>query len=202
MTAGFCEAVKQGAIANRELFDKTARFLEDFPPNNFKKYFRDENFISRLENLISAQISFKAEIVAQDERENTARTDAKSRKILNFGHTLAHALEKVTGYKYFKHGEAVGYGILFAAELSKKLDIFDKNELKLLNDVVHRVGQLPDTSNIERDKLIEAFVFDKKAIGDSLQWILLERSASPKSSHITTFPNSAIKESLDIILQK
>ena len=44
--------------------------------------------------------------------KSTARTDAKSRKILNFGHTLAHALEKVTDYKHFKHGEAVGYGII------------------------------------------------------------------------------------------
>ncbi len=201
LTAGFCEAVKQGAIANRKLFDQTDSFLQNYSPNNFKKYFSNTEFISELENLISAQISFKAEIVSQDAKENTARTDAKSRKILNFGHTLAHALEKATGYKYFKHGEAVGYGIIFAAELSKKLDIFDANELNLLNDVVARVGRLPKLDNIKPELLIENFAFDKKAIGDSLQWVLLEAIGKPKIVENQDIPKSAIKSTLDKILK-
>jgi 3-dehydroquinate synthase len=128
LTAGFCEAVKQSAISDQKLFKQTAAFLENYSVSKFKKYFADEKFASDCEDLIAAQVAFKTEIVLQDERENTERLDAKSRKILNFGHTLAHALEKITDYKYFKHGEAVGYGILFAAALSKKLDIFSENE--------------------------------------------------------------------------
>jgi 3-dehydroquinate synthetase len=58
-----------------------------------------KDFINEFENLLKNQVAFKAEIVEQDERESSARGDAKSRKILNFGHTLAHALEKVTDYK-------------------------------------------------------------------------------------------------------
>src|SRR4029078_3615976 len=102
MTAGFCEAVKQAAIAGPKLFDKTAKVLRS-------NHLDDEEF----SELIRQQIAFKASIVAGDETEDVARTDPKSRKILNFGHTLAHALEKVTNYRYFKHGEAVGWGILF-----------------------------------------------------------------------------------------
>ncbi|CAN5214486.1 3-dehydroquinate synthase [soil metagenome] len=200
--AGFCEAIKQGAIANQNLFNQTAEFLTNNSLKNFKNHFSDKIFFTELENLLAAQVSFKAEIVTGDERESAKRIDAKSRKILNFGHTLAHALEKITDYKYFKHGEAVGYGILFAADLSKRLDIFDENELKSLNDVLHRVGTLPDTRNIETKKVIEAFAFDKKAIGESLQFILLEGIGKPVILQNKDIPSSTIQKSLETVLHK
>jgi 3-dehydroquinate synthase len=202
LTAGFCEAVKQAAIADRKLFNQTADFLENYSPNNFKSYFTGEKFISELEDFIRAQVSFKTEIVLQDERESTERLDGKSRKILNFGHTLAHALEKATDYKYFKHGEAVGYGILFAAELSKSLKIFDENELKLLNDVLRRVGKLPDTQNVSLENVFEAFAFDKKNIGESLQWILLEEIGKPKIVEGKDISPTIIHQTLKKFLQK
>ncbi len=201
LTAGFCEAVKHGAISNRELFDQTADFLKNYPLKYFKKKFSNENFLSELENLLAAQVAFKAEIVMNDEREAADRTDAKSRKILNFGHTLAHALEKVTDYKYFKHGEAVGYGILFAAELAKTLVIFDENELKLLNDVMHNVGKLPDTQNIEIEKVVQAFSFDKKNIGRDLQWILLKEIGQPIIFSNNDIPKSSIQKVLRKLLR-
>lgn len=201
LTAGFCEAVKQGAISNDKLFNQTAKFLENYSVKNFKKYFSDNIFIKNLEKLLAVQVSFKAEIVMQDEREDASRMDSKSRKILNFGHTLAHALEKVTDYKYFKHGEAVGYGILFAGELSKTLDILDENRLKLLNDVVHRTGVLPKTNNISKEKVFEAFAFDKKVINDSLQWILLEDIGKPFIRRNSEVPKSAIEQTLEKILE-
>ncbi len=179
LTAGFCEAVKQGAISNEKLFNQTANFLKNYSPNKFKNYFADEKFLSQLEKIVSKQIEFKAQIVMQDERESTARIDGKSRKILNFGHTFAHALEKITAYKRFKHGEAVGYGILFAAELSKNLTILDTNVLKSLNDVVNQAGNLPNLRGINSTGIFEAFAFDKKQIGESLQWILLEDIGKP-----------------------
>lgn len=179
LTAGFCEAIKQGAIGDKDLFDRTANFLETFPLSRFKKHFEQEKFSLELENLIAAHIRFKAKIVMQDEKENAARTDAKSRKILNFGHTFAHALEKVTDYKRFKHGEAVGWGILFAARLAKKLDFFDEKELKLLNDVVHRAGTLPPLDNVSEKDIFEALAFDKKQVGDTLHWILLKKIGEP-----------------------
>ncbi|MDQ3133013.1 MAG: 3-dehydroquinate synthase [Acidobacteriota bacterium] len=200
LIAGFCEAVKQGAISGDKLFNQSGDFLRDFSLNSFGRKYSDEKFVSELIKLIAAQVSFKAKIVQQDERENSVRNDVKSRKILNFGHTLAHALEKVTDYKYFKHGEAVGYGILFAAELSKTLDILDGNELELLNDVIHRVGDLPDTRNINLEEVIKAFKFDKKTVGKSLQWILLEGIGKPKIYADKDIPNSVILKTLKKVL--
>ncbi len=202
LTAGFCEAVKQGAIANRQLFDQTSEFLRNYSPNKFKNYFSDENFLQNLPELLAAQVAFKAEIVMQDEREDTARNDAKSRKILNFGHTVGHALEKITNYKTFKHGEAVGYGILAASEIAKNVGIFAKDELNLLNDVVDLVGNLPATKNISVEKVIGAFEFDKKSIGNSLEWILLEEIGKPKIVENKDIPTKILKTSLSSVLNK
>lgn len=202
LIAGFCEAVKHGAIGSRELFDETAEFLKIYPLKKNKKYYDDENFHEKLSNLLAAQITFKAAVVMNDEREAAHRADAKSRKILNFGHTLGHALEKTTNYNYFKHGEAVGYGILFAAELSKKLEIFDDNELKLLNDVFQNIGALPSTKNIEIEKVVQAFSFDKKNIGNELQWILLKSIGEPVILSNSGIPAESLHKSLHKILQK
>lgn len=177
--AGFCEAIKQGAIADKKLFARTAEFLEKFSLYKFKNYYPREEFISQLQDLIHAQVDFKARIVMQDEKESPERVDNKSRKILNFGHTLAHALEKVTDYKRFKHGEAVGYGMIFAAQISNEIGIFDKSELKVLNETVQRVGILPKLDGIDPERVLEAFSFDKKVVDDSLQWILLEKIGAP-----------------------
>lgn len=200
LTAGFCEAVKQGAISSEKLFNQTATFLDNYSPKKFKNYFAGEKFLSELEKVISEQIDFKAQIVMRDEREDTARIDAKSRKILNFGHTFAHALEKITNYKRFKHGEAVGYGILFAAEMSKNLAILDKIKLRLLNDVVHRAGILPDLRGISPEEVFEAFAFDKKQIGKSLQWILLADIGKPLVRKDIAAP--IIKKTLEEFLEK
>lgn len=202
LTAGFCEAVKQGAIANYKLFNQTAEFLKDYSPNNFKKHFSDDNFFEHLINLLASQVAFKAEIVMQDELETAERIDAKSRKILNFGHTVGHALEKITNYKTFKHGEAVGYGILTAAEIAKNVGIFAKDELNLLNDVVGLAGELPPTENLSIEKIIEAFEFDKKSSGDSLEWILLEKIGKPKIVENKEIPAKILHKSLATILKK
>jgi len=198
--AGFCEAIKHGVLANRKLFDETAFFLEKYPLKKFRNYFNEGIFIEKLSALLASQVAFKAEIVMNDERESADRIDSKSRKILNFGHTLGHALEKVTDYKYFKHGEAVGYGIMFAAELSKRLEFFDEKELKLLNGVFQNIGSLPETKNIEIEKVIEAFSFDKKNIGKSLQWILLKKIGEPFVISNSEIPKESLQKSLQKIL--
>lgn len=201
LTAGFCEAVKQGAIASPQLFNQTAGFLRKYSLNSFKTNFADADFLNNLQKLLAAQVAFKAEIVARDEHEDPHRTDSRSRKILNFGHTVAHALEKITGYKRFKHGEAVGYGMLVAGEISKGIDIFDKNELNSLNEVVRLTGKLPMTNDINTEKLIEAFLFDKKTTDKSLQLILLETIGKPKIIARETIPDAVIKNALEKVLK-
>lgn len=201
LTAGFCEAVKHGAISHLELFTQTAGFLENYPPKKIKSHFADDKFVDSLENLIAAQVSFKAQIVVGDEREDAARNDSKSRKILNFGHTFAHALEKVTNYRRFKHGEAVGLGILFAAELSKKLELLDQSELNLLKDVLQNVGSLPDASGIDLEKVFQSFVFDKKKIGKFVQYILLEKIGQPVIVSGEKISDAPIRQTLEKVLR-
>jgi 3-dehydroquinate synthase len=182
ITAGSCEAIKQGAIAGKALFSKTAAYLAGQPGD--------------LAGLIHDQIAFKASIVRQDEFEDLERNDARSRKILNFGHTFAHALEKATNYRYFRHGEAVGYGIIFAATLSNFVEILDSDTLKLLNDVVHRAGRLPSLHKVSREAVLAAFNFDKKIVAGSLQWVLLAGIGKPVILPGSQIPTSAVRKTL------
>ena len=164
LTAGWCEAVKQGAVASRKLFGQTVDFLSRGGP---------------LGELIAAQCRFKASIVAGDEHEEISRTDPRSRRILNFGHTTAHALEKVTGYRRFRHGEAVGRGMLVAGEISKSLGTLARGELESLREAVRLCGLLPRADDLSIDQIIRAIELDKKSMNSAVKWILLERIGKP-----------------------
>ncbi|MFM9903396.1 MAG: 3-dehydroquinate synthase [Pyrinomonadaceae bacterium] len=201
ITAGFCETIKQSAIGGKKLLKQTGDFLAAYPPDEFDHSNGEKKFTMRMAALIAAQVEFKANIVAGDERESSTRSDPRSRKILNFGHTLAHALEKVTDYKYLKHGEAVGYGILFAAELSKSLALIDKNVVKLLYDVVHRAGTLPPLANIDSQEIFEAFKFDKKQLAGSLQMVLLKGIGKPVILSEADLPLSTVQTVLKQVLR-
>jgi 3-dehydroquinate synthase len=169
LTAGWCESVKQGAAGKRRLFDETHRFLASHTDD--KKLARSPE----LERLIAAQVSFKAQIVAGDEREEASRDDHLSRRILNFGHTTAHALEAVTRFRRFRHGEAVGYGMLVAGEISKKLGLLASSELELLRDAVVCCGRLPRADHLSEDEILSRIGHDKKKVGGHVKWVLLER---------------------------
>ncbi len=198
LTAGLCEAIKQAAIAGRGLFETTTEFLKRFSPGPFKP----ENYNAELTDLLAEQIRFKAKIVQNDEEERVNDLSSRSRKILNFGHTFAHALEKVTEYKYLKHGEAVGHGILFAAELSKRLELLGQDEVDFLNDVVHRAGRLPAIRHIDPAEILEAFKHDKKQIGTSLHWILLRSIGRPIIVPDREVPRRVLTSTLKSFIRK
>ena len=202
VTAGLCEAVKHGALSGQPLFHQVSRFLERYPAGDLQECFADSGNHDELDALIEAQVSFKAKIVSLDQRESAARTDASSRKTLNFGHTLGHALEKVTRYSHFRHGEAVGYGMLYAAELSKKLDFIDCDQVELLYDVVHRTGPLPSLAGIDPKEVLDEFRFDKKMVAGSLQMILLEGIGNPRIVDANLIPADTLRSALDELLTK
>ena len=179
LTAGFCEAIKQAALSGKALLRRTADAMGDHKD---------------MSTFLAAQVAFKARVVASDERESTSRTDKLSRKTLNFGHTFAHALERATDYRLLKHGEAVGYGLLFAAALSKKLGFIGENEVNSLNDVVRRAGRLPSISSVDPSRVIDSFTYDKKVVQDSLQWVLLKGIGKPVIVPNTNIPHSDIVE--------
>lgn len=169
LTAGWCECIKQGAAGSRQLFNQTSRFLLKTSAFEIKKE------IEPLSQLIAAQCAFKARIVTGDEREDALRTDYHSRRILNFGHTIAHALEKITGYRRFRHGEAVGYGMLTAGELSKRLAILSENDLESLQAAIQMAGRLPLANDLCLSDILGTLAHDKKSVGGHLKWVLLER---------------------------
>jgi 3-dehydroquinate synthase len=174
LVSGFCEMVKQALIADKTLFDQTVAGLRQVRSS------RDFLRTSELEDLIAAHCGFKAGIVANDEREATGRADAKSRRILNFGHTTAHALEAITNYRVFRHGEAVGYGMLVAGELSRNLGLLHPGELELLREAVHLCGRLPRADNLDINDIIGALKHDKKSVDGQINWVLLEGVGLPK----------------------
>ncbi|HEX8847410.1 MAG TPA: 3-dehydroquinate synthase [Pyrinomonadaceae bacterium] len=168
LTAGWCEAIKQGAVGGRSLFEMTHKFLKGRAAG------RADADALGLARLIAAHVAFKASIVAGDERENVSRTDASSRRILNFGHTVAHALEAGTNYRRFRHGEAVGYGMLVAGEISERLGLLDRSELELLRDAVRLCGRLPRAADLGEEMILSRLAHDKKSVGGHLKWVLLE----------------------------
>ncbi|HEX3281972.1 MAG TPA: 3-dehydroquinate synthase, partial [Pyrinomonadaceae bacterium] len=173
LTAGWCECVKQGAIGNRKLFKQTIAYLAE---NKTKQMV----VTSQLESIIAAHAAFKASIVKSDLREDPRRNDRRSRRILNFGHTVGHALEQLTGYSRFRHGEAVGWGMLCAGELSKNLGLLDQSELELLRVGISHCGPLPAAKDIDVDAIIRAVKRDKKSTRGLVQWVLLERIGRPR----------------------
>jgi 3-dehydroquinate synthase len=174
LVSGFCEAVKQGAVGSRKLFEQTRKLLVAYQSD------RSSLLSKEMELLISAQCSFKASIVMHDEREATGRSDSRSRRILNFGHTTGHALEAVTSYGRFRHGEAVGHGMLVAGEISTSLGLLDASELESLREAVDLCGPLPAASDLDDKAIADAITRDKKSDAGQIKWVMLEGIGRPR----------------------
>jgi 3-dehydroquinate synthase len=188
LTAGWCEAVKQGAVGDRRLFERTKRFLTgaSLPGRNLRgaagvkevDAVHDEERTGKrdeeLARIIAAQCAFKAKVVAGDEREDLNHAGALSRRVLNFGHTVGHALEAVTKYRRFRHGEAVGYGCVAAGEISSRLGLLGSSELESLREAVRLAGRLPRAADLDAGAVRRATRTDKKAVGGIIRWVLLE----------------------------
>ena len=169
LVSGWCESIKQGAVGNRGLFKQTRDYLKTIKSD-------PAAFVSpALETLIRSQCAFKAAIVTGDEHEAPERTDHLSRRVLNFGHTVGHALESITKYRRFRHGEAVGYGMLVAGQMSKDLGLLATSELELLRDTVRLAGSLPAARDLDQSAIMSAILRDKKSVDGRIKWVLLER---------------------------
>lgn len=205
LTAGWCEAIKQGAVGDRRLFERTVKFLSGGPRANDDEggrvRTREESRERELASLVAAQCAFKAKIVAGDEREDVSREDSRSRRVLNFGHTVGHALEAVTKYRRFRHGEAVGYGMLAAAEISKRLELIGASELESLRGAVMLAGSLPRASDLDADEVARALRSDKKAVGGSVRWVLLEGLGRARIVDGRGVPERVVRDSIRAALR-
>ena len=155
LRAGLMESVKAGIIRDRAL----VRYMEE---NADRVLGRDEK---ALEKVIAASIRMKAGVVNRDERENGLRM------ILNFGHTVGHALEQTTGYKLLLHGEAVGWGMIAALKLARHRGTISAAQCERLERLVHLYGPLP-ALKLRAAKVVEATVGDKKNRGGVRRFVL------------------------------
>jgi 3-dehydroquinate synthase len=193
LVAGWCECVKQGAVSSRKLFSQTVGFLKMYGATKAATS-------ASVAELIAAHCAFKAAIVAADEREQIDRRDARSRRVLNFGHTVGHALEAVTGYRRFRHGEAVGHGMLAAGELSKNLGLLDQSELESLKQAVRLCGPLPPAGALDVSAVINAIAKDKKRTAGHVQWVLLERIGRPRIVDGKEISRALLRQSIRKVL--
>jgi 3-dehydroquinate synthase len=127
LRAGLFESVKAGIIRDPALF----RFLE----SNRGRILACEP--AALQSVVAASVAMKAEVVGIDERESGLRM------ILNFGHTLGHAIEAVTGYKKLLHGEAIAWGMLAALEVSRSRQLLAEKEASRMEQLIRAYGPLP-----------------------------------------------------------
>ncbi|WHY84445.1 3-dehydroquinate synthase [Neobacillus novalis] len=167
--SGFAEVIKHALISD-------ARFYE-WLRNNVD----DLNLITldQLSYSLIKGIKIKNEFVSQDEREMGIRA------YLNLGHTLGHAIESEMGYGNFTHGEAVMIGMIFALKLSKKLLglTFDLEEFI---EWVEQLGYKTKVPNhLSFEKLVAKMKQDKKSVGDSIRFVLLEQLGQPKLQKIS-----------------
>jgi 3-dehydroquinate synthase len=154
--AGLYEVIKYGMTSSPTLFDRVAR--------DRKAIFARTP--EALTPIIAESCRIKAEVVSADERE------AGPRRILNFGHTAGHALEAVTKYRRYRHGEAVGYGMLVAAQLAKARGALADRDRQALADVIASLGPLPPIADISSAQILEAIGRDKKMIAGRLHFVL------------------------------
>lgn len=161
--AGWCEALKYGVIRDEQLFAQLEQKLP-FPLPQFSSWTNEE--ASFLTQVIARCCQIKAAIVVADERETGER------RILNFGHTVGHALEAVTNYRTFRHGEAVGYGMLAAFELATALGFCPNQVAERVSKAVHQVGNLPKANHLDPLALLKAMQHDKKSVAGNIRLIL------------------------------
>lgn len=157
--AGSAEVIKYGFIRDRQFYELVAERLADLFT------LRDSSLV---ETVIFKSCAIKAEVVSKDERE------AGVRAILNFGHTIGHAIEAETGYRHFLHGEAVIHGMKAALYLSHLEGHFSEKALKGMIQLfdIFQPPPLPET--LTADGLLSSMQKDKKRSSKGQQWVLLK----------------------------
>ena len=153
---GLAEVIKHAVIADAQMF----AFLE----NNMEKVLRRDRQI--LGFLIPRNVQIKARVVSRDERESGLR------EILNFGHTFAHALESVTKYRRYQHGEAVAWGMIAAAFLGHELGLTRAADVSRIVALIRRLGPLPPWPHVPPAALLNAMRADKKTRSGVLRFVL------------------------------
>ena len=155
--AGLAEVIKHGAIWDAELFSRFEQEVESIAALHPQ----------RLAAVLERSCDIKAEVVSRDERERGLRM------LLNFGHTLGHAIEALEGYRRLLHGEAVAIGMVFAAERSEALGYASPGVAHRLRELLRRAGLPTEVPNHPRRAYLEALRVDKKRKDRHIHFVVL-----------------------------
>ncbi|MDB5762817.1 MAG: aroB [Herminiimonas sp.] len=177
LSAGLAEVIKHGAIIDAKFFD----WIE---ANIAKLVGQDA---AALAYAIQRSCEIKAEVVRQDEREEGLRA------VLNFGHTFGHAIEAGLGYGEWLHGEAVGCGMVMAADLSYRSGFIDADAKARIVALVQAAGLPTVAPDLGTERWLELMQVDKKNEGGRIKFILLKPLGTPI---ITTVPDDALLETI------
>jgi len=157
--SGLYEVVKHAILVGGPLFrrlEETCEFLR-------------ADKLETLEPILERAVAVKVDVVNRDEREK------RLRHVLNLGHTFGHALEEVTRYRRFLHGEAVGWGLLAVLRLGRRLDVLGAAEEERMARLVRKVGPLPPISDLDWAKIARLLPHDKKSVRGEIHWVIPER---------------------------
>jgi 3-dehydroquinate synthase len=178
LSAGLAEVIKYGPIADESFL----RWIEANLPALLD---RDR---AALRHAVRRSCEIKADIVARDEREMTVR------EVLNFGHTFGHAIESGLGYGEWLHGEAVGCGMVMAAELSHRLGLIDRAYADRIAAVVERAGLPVRGPRLGSARYLELMRVDKKARGGEIRFVVIE---APGRAGVRTAPDALVAQVID-----
>ncbi len=159
LAAGLFEVIKSAAIRSVPLLHYVERELPAIKGCR----------AGALEHIVLESSRIKAEVVSGDEKEEGLRM------ILNYGHTVGHALEAATSYRWFKHGEAVAWGMVAAAQFGRDLGLMNEEEAGRLVSLIHRVEPLPSLGRIRPSEAWAALRRDKKFRSGAIRMVLLPR---------------------------
>jgi 3-dehydroquinate synthase len=178
--AGLFEALKCGVIHDRELFG----FME----RNVSKIQRRDR--KAVEKVILAAVRVKASVVSRDEKESDLR------RILNFGHTVGHALEAATGYSQLLHGEAVAWGMIAAAAIASDVRACAPATSERIQAAVRAYGPLPPVSALTSD-IVSRLTADKKTVAGKNHFVLPQKIGKVKI--VSNVPDEVVRRAVEQI---
>ena len=183
IAAGWAEAVKHGLVLDPDLLDALERDPEAMLALNGDEAVR----------AVRRSVAIKAGVVSRDEFET-----GDERVLLNYGHTVGHALEAVTGYSRYLHGEAVSIGMMAAAGIALRLGMIAPELAARQRAILESYGLPVNATGVTADQIVAATRSDKKSRGGAIRWVLLEGPG--RATTRRDVPETVVRESLSDVL--
>lgn len=179
--SGLAEVIKYGIISDRPFFDLVSREAPALVRLSSE----------HLEHVLARSCEIKARVVEQDERDEGLRA------ILNFGHTVGHALEAVTHYRVYRHGEAIALGMITACLIGEEIGLTDPADTAAIITAFRNAGfrRLDLDARLSTDDILRLLAWDKKSVDGAARFVLLDRIGRATPGH--PIPEAALRRALE-----